>query len=125
MGVGKLPRGGSERGWPSSPNSRNQPSEKVSKSMTQGGGNGYEGGYRFVPSPQYHNPDPLVRLIGPANESPGEVEGVKITSLVDSGACMSAMVKIFAEELNLEIKPLSTIVDIESTGGGGYHTMGM
>ena len=33
------------------------------------------------------------------------------------------MVKSFAEELNLEIKPLSTILDIESTGGGGYHTM--
>ena len=24
------------------------------------------GGY--VPAPEYHNPDPLVRLIGPANE---------------------------------------------------------
>ena len=33
------------------------------------------------------------------------------------------MVKSFAEELNLEIKPLSTILDIESTGGGRvpYH----
>ena len=91
--------------------------------MTLGGGSGSEGGYGFVPSPQYHNPDPLVCLIGPANESPGEVEDVKITSLVDSGACMSAMVKSFAEELNLEIKPLSTILDIESTGGGRvpYH----
>ena len=65
----------------------------------------------------------MVRLIGPANESPAEVEGVKITSLVDTGACMLAMVKSFAEELNLEIKPLSTILDIESTGGGRvpYH----
>ena len=36
---------------------------------------------------------------------------------------MSAMVKSFAEELKLEIKPLSTILDIESTGGGRvpYH----
>ena len=33
------------------------------------------------------------------------------------------MVKSFAEELDLEIKPLSTILDIESTGGGRvpYH----
>ena len=114
MGVGKLPGVGSEGGWPSSPNSGNQPSEIVSKSMTQGGGIGSEGGYKFVPSPQYHNTDPLVHLIGPANESPAEVKGVKITSLVDSGACMSAMVKRFAEELNLEIQPLSTILDIES-----------
>ena len=91
--------------------------------MTRGDGIGSEGGYEFIPSSQYHNPDPLVRLIGPANESPAEVKGVKITSLVDSGACMSAMVKSFAEELQLEIKPLSTILDIESTGGGRvpYH----
>ena len=73
--------------------------------------------------PKYHNPDPLVRLIGEANEAPAIVEGVPITSLADSGACMSAMVKSFAEELQLEIKPLKTILDIEGTGGGTvpYH----
>ena len=32
--------------------------------------------------PEYHNPDPLVRLIGDANEAPAIVEGVPITSLV-------------------------------------------
>ena len=37
--------------------------------------------------------------------------------------CISAMVKSFVEELQLEIKPLSTILDIESTGRGRvpYH----
>ena len=75
--------------------------------------------------PEYHNPDPLVCLIGPANEAPAEIEGVPIMSLVDLGACMSAMVKNFAEELKLEIKPVKTILDIESTGGGGYPTMAM
>ena len=73
--------------------------------------------------PKYHNPVPLVRLIGEANEAPAIVEGILITSLVDSGACMSAMVKSFAEELQLEIKPLKTILDIEGMGGGvvPYH----
>ena len=73
--------------------------------------------------PEYHNPDPLVRLIGEANKAPAIVEGVPITSLVDSGACMSAMVKSFAKELQLEIKPLKTILDVEATGGGAvpYH----
>ena len=73
--------------------------------------------------PEYHNPDPLVRLIGEANEAPAIVEGIPITSLVDSGACMSAMVKSFAKELQLEIKPLKTILNIEGTGGGvvPYH----
>ena len=69
--------------------------------------------------PEYHNPDPLVRLIGgDANEAPAIVEGVPITSLVDSGTCILAMVKSFAKELQLEIKPLKTILDIEGTGGG-------
>ena len=38
---------------------------------------------------------------------------------------MSAMVKSFAEELQLEIKPLKTILDIEGTGVVQYHIMGM
>ena len=73
--------------------------------------------------PEYHNPYPLVRLIGEANEAPAIVEGIPITSLVDSGACMSAMVESFAKELQLEIKPLKTILNIEGTGGGvvPYH----
>ena len=68
--------------------------------------------------PEYHNPDPLVRLIGKANEASALVDGIPITCLVDTGACMSAMVKSFAKELKLEIKPLKTILDIEVTGGG-------
>ena len=75
--------------------------------------------------PEYHNPDPLVRLIGEANEAPAIVEGIPITSLVDSGACMSSMVKSFAEELQLEVKPLKTILDIEGMGVAHYHIMGM
>ena len=49
--------------------------------------------------PEYHNPDPLVRLIGEANKAPAIVEGIPITSLVDSGACMSVMDKRFVKEL--------------------------
>ena len=76
-----------------------------------------------VPGPQYHNPDSLVRLIGTPNESLAIVEGVPITSLIDSGANMLAITKSFVEELQLEIKVLQTILDIEATGGGQvpYH----
>ena len=76
-----------------------------------------------VPGPQYHNPDPLVRLIGTPNKSRVEVEGVPITALIDSGANLSAITISFAEELQLEIKGLQTILDIEPTGGGQvpYH----
>ena len=75
--------------------------------------------------PEYHNPDPLVRLIGEANKAPALVEGVPITSLVDLGACMSAMVKSFAKELQLEIKLLKTIFDIEAMGVVQCLIMGM
>ena len=46
-----------------------------------------------------------------------------ITSLIDSGANMSVITKSFAEELQLEIKGLQTILDIEVTGWGQvpYH----
>ena len=70
-----------------------------------------------VPGPQYHNPDPLIRLICTPNKSLAIVEGVPITSLIDSGANMSAITNYFAEELQLEIKGLQTILDIEVTGG--------
>ena len=74
-------------------------------------------GRGYVPTPEYHNPDPLVQLIGPANEGKVEIEGVKTTALIDTGACMSAMTKSFAKALELELKPLNTILDIEGTGG--------
>ena len=61
-----------------------------------------------------------MRLIGKANESSAVVEGVPITCLIDSGSCMSAMAKGFAEELQLEIKSLNTILDIEVTGGPAH-----
>ena len=84
-----------------------------------GGGSGV----KTVSGPQYHNPDPLVRLIGTPNEFRVEVEGVPITALIDSGANLSAITKSFVEELQLEIKELQTILDIEPTGGGRvpYH----
>ena len=80
-------------------------------------------GAGYVPAPEYHNPDPLVRLIGPANEGKVKVEGVETTALIDTGACMSAMTKSFAEALKLDLKTLDTILDIEGTGGGKvpYH----
>ena len=51
------------------------------------------------------------------------MEGIPITSLIDSGANISAITKSFVEELQLEIKGLQTILDIEATGGGQvpYH----
>ena len=38
------------------------------------------------PADQYHNPDPLVRLIGKKNESIVQVENQEVTALIDPGA---------------------------------------
>ena len=80
-------------------------------------------GRGYVSAPEYHNPDPLVHLIGPANGGKVKIEGVETTALIDTGACMSAMTKSFAEALELELKSLNSMLDIEGTGGGKvpYH----
>ena len=39
----------------------------------------------------YHNPDPLGRLVGEANESKVIVEGQETRALLDSGSQMSAI----------------------------------
>ena len=85
-----------KKGGSPSPGPRIQPPTVISKKGTTGGSLG-----EILKMPEYHNPDPLVRLIGDANEAPAIVEGVPITSLVDSGACMSAMVKGFAKETTI------------------------
>ena len=44
----------------------------------------------------YHNPDPLVRLIGEPNETSIVIENAKVKSLVDSGAQISSISNKFA-----------------------------
>ena len=135
--MGKPEQGSSKAGWYSSPTGQCHPgsgsnldpgaatgsakaitstiSKKVNKGGLQGGG--------YIPAQEYHNPDPLVRLIGPANEGKVKIEGVETTALIDTGACMSAITKSFAEALELELKPLESVLDIEAKGGGKvpYH----
>ena len=118
--MGKPAWGGGFGGCTPSPGEAAPPKPKPTvNSKAMGGGKSEIG---VVPGPQYHNPDPLVRLIGNPNESSVFVEGVSITSF-DSGANMSAITNSFAEELQLDVKSLQTILDIEATGGGQvpYH----
>ena len=44
---------------------------------------------------KYHNPDPLLRLIGLTNEATVIVEGQKVPTLIDSGAQLSTMSEAF------------------------------
>ena len=66
----------------------------------------------------YHNPDPLVRLIGEANETDIVIENEKVKGLIDSGAQVSSISDTFASKLGLEIKQLDTLLDLKPTGGG-------
>ena len=50
----------------------------------------------------YHNPDPLGRLVGEANESNVIVEGWETRALLDSGSQLSAISWAWVKELNLK-----------------------
>ena len=107
--------------WRVHPFPRQRSTPKANNNFQSHGGR--VSGVNTVPGPHYHNPDLLVRLIGTPNESWVEVKGVPITALIDSGANLSTITKSFAEELQLEIKGLQTILDIKPTSGGQvpYH----
>ena len=67
---------------------------------------------------QYYNPDPLVRLIGDANESVLQVDNYKVTALIDSGAQISTITESFVKLLKLQTRSLRKLLKIEGTGGG-------
>ena len=56
-----------------------------------------------------HNPDPLFRLIGPNNKSETVIEGVKLITLIDSGAQCSSITLEMVKKLGLELKGLDTL----------------
>ena len=64
----------------------------------------------------YHNPDPLGRLVGEANESKVIVEGQETRTLLDSGSQLSAISWTWVKKLNLEPKQLQSILWIEGSG---------
>ena len=49
---------------------------------------------------KYHNPDPVVRLIGPANERKVHIEGKPFLALIDSGVQLLALPESLVEKLN-------------------------
>ena len=73
----------------------------------------------------YLNPDPLVRLIGRANESEIlVVDDTKCLALIDSGPHLSTITIIFAQQLGLEIHHLKKILKLEATGAGDIPYIG-
>ena len=67
---------------------------------------------------RYHNPDPLLRLIGPANEATVIVEGQRFLVLINSGAQLSTMSELLVQTLKLPVHKLNTLIEAEASGGG-------
>ena len=73
---------------------------------------------------KYHNPDPLLRLIGPANEATVIVEGQKFPALIDSGAQLSTMSEALVQALKLPIHKLNTLIEAKNSGGSTIPYVG-
>ena len=73
---------------------------------------------------KYHNPDPLLRLIGPANEATVIVEGQKFPALIDSGAQLSTMSEALVQALKLPIHKLNTLIEAEVSRGSTIPYVG-
>ena len=67
---------------------------------------------------KYHNPDLLLRLIGPANEATVIIEGQEFKALIDSGAQLLTMSESLVKALKLPIHKLNTLIEAEVSGGG-------
>ena len=66
---------------------------------------------------EYHNPDPIARLIGPANETFVKIEGKPYLALIDSGAQLLALPESLVRKLKLQTHSLNTIIEAEAMGG--------
>ena len=73
---------------------------------------------------KYHNPDSLLRLIGPANEATIIVEGQRFQALIDSGAQLSMMLESLVQTLKLPIHQLNTLIEAKVSGGGAVPYIG-
>ena len=73
---------------------------------------------------KYHNPDPLLRLIGPANEAVIIVEGQEFPALINSGAQLSTMSEALVQALKLPAHNLNTLIEAEVSGGNTIPYVG-
>ena len=73
---------------------------------------------------KYHNPDPLVRLIGLANEAVILVEGQEFPALIDSRAQLLTMSEALVQALKLPVHNLHTLIEAEVSGGNTIPYVG-
>ena len=67
---------------------------------------------------KYHDPDSLLRLIGPANEATIIVEGLRFLALIDSRTQLSMKSESLVQALKFPVHKLNTLIEAEASGGG-------
>ena len=67
---------------------------------------------------KYHNLNPLLRRIGPANEATIIVGEQQFLALIDTGAQLSTMSKSLVQALKLPIHKVNNLIEVEVSGGG-------
>ena len=73
---------------------------------------------------EYSNPDPWARILGRANETNIEIDGIISKALIDSGAMILMMSRGYCEEHGYEIQPLDHLVLIEDNRGADVPYLG-
>ena len=66
---------------------------------------------------EYYDSNPWARILGRANETEIELDGIISKALIDSGAMILMMTKGYCDEHGYEIQPLDYLVPIEGSGG--------
>ena len=72
----------------------------------------------------YYDPHPWARILGRANETDVEIDGIISKTLIDSGAMILMMSRDFCYEHGYEIQPLKHLVPIEGSGGASVPYLG-
>ena len=67
--------------------------------------------------PDYYNSNPWTRILGRANETDVEIDGVISKALIDSGAMISMMSRDYCHERGYEIQLLECLVSIKGNEG--------
>ena len=73
---------------------------------------------------EYYNPNPWARILGRANETDIEIDGIISKALIDSGAMISMMSRGYCEEHGYEIQTLDHLVPIEGSGRADVPYLG-
>ena len=73
---------------------------------------------------EYYNPNPWDRILGRANETIVEINGIISKVLIDSGAMILMMSRNYCYEHGCEIQPLEHLVPIKGSGGANVTYLG-